>query len=86
VRFVQVHYPAVEIGASLLLRPFVPETLDRIVRVVRKRVFLRCHFMLNTIILPRQARDKHWASTQKETRFITGDGPTSCGAAARGRS
>ena len=33
---------------------------------VRKRVFLRCHFILKPIIiLPRQARDKHRESTQK---------------------
>eukprot|EP01046_Picozoa_sp_COSAG06_P035442 COSAG06_NODE_3811_length_4884_cov_11.896134_6_plen_147_part_00 len=31
---------------------------------VRKRIFLR-HFMLKTIILPRQARDKHRESAQK---------------------
>jgi hypothetical protein len=31
---------------------------------VRKRAFLR-HFILKTIILPRQARDKHRESTQK---------------------
>jgi hypothetical protein len=50
---------------------------------VRKRVFLR-HFILKTIVLPRQARDKHREaivlprrardkhreSTQKETRFL----------------
>ena len=32
---------------------------------VRKRIFLR-HFILKTIVLPRQARDKHKESTQKE--------------------
>jgi hypothetical protein len=35
---------------------------------VRKRVFL-CHFILQMIILPRWARDKHRESTQKRTRF-----------------
>ena len=38
---------------------------------VRKRVFLR-HLYINAMILPRQARDKHRESTQKETRFPTG--------------
>jgi hypothetical protein len=36
---------------------------------VGKRVFLR-DFILMMIILPRQARDKHRESTQKETRFL----------------
>ena len=32
---------------------------------VRKTHFLRCHLYIKTIILPRQARDKHRESTQK---------------------
>ena len=36
-------------------------------RQVRKRRFLR-HFILKTIILPRQARDKHRENSQKELR------------------
>jgi hypothetical protein len=36
---------------------------------VRKTPFLRSHFILNIIILPRQARDKHRESTQKRDRF-----------------
>ena len=41
---------------------------------VRKTAhFLRCHFTANMIILPRQARDKHRASTQKKsTVFLIG--------------
>jgi hypothetical protein len=34
----------------------------------KKTCFLR-HFILKMITLPRQARDKHRESTQKETRF-----------------
>jgi hypothetical protein len=34
-----------------------------------KRVFL-CHFILKIIILPRQAREKHRETTQKETCFL----------------
>jgi hypothetical protein len=41
----------------------------RCYRQVRKRVFLRSHFILNMIILPRQARDKHRESTQKRVVF-----------------
>jgi hypothetical protein len=41
----------------------------RCYRQVRKRVFLRSHFILNMIILPRQARDKHRENTQKEWCF-----------------
>ena len=39
-----------------------------------KRLFLS-HLYLNTIILPRQARDKHGESTQKREimRFVQGD-------------
>jgi hypothetical protein len=34
---------------------------------------VRCHFILKTIILPRQARDKHREKhSQKETRFSAG--------------
>jgi hypothetical protein len=36
---------------------------------VPKTPLLRCHFMLKTIILPRQARGKHRESTQKEVHF-----------------
>ena len=32
---------------------------------------LRCHFILNMIILPRQARDKHRKITQKEMICLT---------------
>ena len=32
---------------------------------------LRCHFILKRIVLPRQARDKHRESTQKEVRLRT---------------
>jgi hypothetical protein len=39
---------------------------------VRKRVFLRCHFILKMIIiLPRQARDKHRESTQKRVMVVS---------------
>jgi len=36
--------------------------------LVRKRVFLQCHFivLLNTIVLPRQARDKHRENSTKD--------------------
>lgn len=34
----EVHYPALEIGASVLLRPLLPDTLDRIVRLVMSPV------------------------------------------------
>ena len=34
-----------------------------------KRMYLRYHFMLKMIVLPRHARDKHRESTQKEMRF-----------------
>ena len=40
---------------------------------VKNRVVLR-HFMLKTIILPRQARDKHRESTQKRGAFFLTDG------------
>jgi hypothetical protein len=36
---------------------------------VGKRVFLRCHFILQMITLPRQAREKHSKTTLKKTRF-----------------
>ena len=36
---------------------------------VRERPFLR-HFIVKTIILPRQARDKHRESTQKRLPFF----------------
>eukprot|EP01046_Picozoa_sp_COSAG06_P006561 COSAG06_NODE_310_length_17775_cov_9.971374_4_plen_132_part_00 len=35
---------------------------------VRKRIFMR-RFVLQMIVLPREARDKHRESTQKEMRF-----------------
>jgi hypothetical protein len=38
---------------------------------VRKRPFLRCHFILKTIILPRQARDKHRENSKKDA-FLGG--------------
>lgn len=34
----EVHYPASEIGVSVLLRPFLPDVLDRIVRLVMSPV------------------------------------------------
>jgi hypothetical protein len=40
---------------------------DNLLAEVRRRVFLRCHFCVKTIISPRQARDKHRESTQKES-------------------
>ena len=46
------------------------ECLDREL-AVRKRHFLR-HFILKMIVYPRQARDKHRESTQKEMRFPIG--------------
>ena len=42
-----------------------------IIRKVRKRVFLR-HFVLKTMILSRQARDKHWENSKQEMRFLIG--------------
>eukprot|EP01046_Picozoa_sp_COSAG06_P018348 COSAG06_NODE_1275_length_10046_cov_4.285915_5_plen_153_part_00 len=45
---------------------------------VRKPVLLR-HFILKTISLPRQARDKHREISKRERRF-----PTAAGAIARG--
>jgi|EP01046_Picozoa_sp_COSAG06_P025813 hypothetical protein len=44
--------------------------------VVRKRILCTIFSisMLNMIILPRQARDKHRESTQKTMRFLTGEG------------
>jgi hypothetical protein len=44
---------------------------------VKKRVFLRCHFYIKTIILPRPARDKQTylgKPQKKRLRFLTGDG------------
>jgi hypothetical protein len=35
-------------------------------RTLRKTAFLRCHLDIKTIILPRQARDKHRESTQQK--------------------
>jgi len=32
----------------------------------KRRAFLRCHLYIKVIFLPRQARDKHRESTQKE--------------------
>jgi hypothetical protein len=40
---------------------------------IRKRVLLLCHFCIEVIFLPRQARDKHGESTQKETRVLIAD-------------
>ena len=37
--------------------------------LVRKRV-LRCHFILKTIFLPRQARDKHRKNTFLQANFV----------------
>ena len=42
---------------------------------VRKRVFLR-DLVLKMIVLPRQPRDKHRESTQKETRCVFLQDPT----------
>ena len=39
---------------------------------VKKRHFLRCHLYVKCIILPRQARDKHRESTQKESGVSLG--------------
>ena len=48
---------------------------------VRKRLsLLRCHFILKLVILPRQARDKHRASTQKQCSVSEGaDGSNHAG-------
>ena len=48
-------------------------------QLVRKRVFLRCHFILKVIILPRQARDKH-RENSKTDRFLAvgGDNELTC--------
>jgi hypothetical protein len=35
-----------------------------------KRHFLRCHFYIKTMILPRQAPDKHRESTHLKDRFV----------------
>jgi hypothetical protein len=39
---------------------------------VKKRHFLRCRLYLKCIILPRQARDKHRESTQKQSGVSIG--------------
>jgi tetratricopeptide (TPR) repeat protein len=57
-------------AALALDRRCAPAYLQRGHIQVRKRAFVR-HFILKTIILPRQARDKHRESTQKETRILT---------------
>jgi hypothetical protein len=41
---------------------------------VRKTAFLRCHLYRKTIILPRQARDKHRESTQNRCRLSQAEG------------
>ena len=33
--------------------------------------FLRCHLYIKSIILPRQARDKHWENSKKDAVFRT---------------
>ena len=44
---------------------------------VGTETFLRCHFILKTIFLPRQARDKHRETALKtKTRFPLGRGRT----------
>ena len=58
--------------SSLSVRTVLQDTND-LERQVRKTHLLR-HFILEMIILPRQARDKHRGNTQKEMRFLTGDG------------
>ena len=47
--------------------------IPQILGTVRKRVFLR-HLYIKMLILPRQARDKHRESTQKQTRFFRRQG------------
>eukprot|EP01046_Picozoa_sp_COSAG06_P043783 COSAG06_NODE_5791_length_3272_cov_22.469587_3_plen_88_part_00 len=37
-----------------------------------ENAYLSRRFILKIIVLPRQARDKHRESTQKERRFVTG--------------
>eukprot|EP01046_Picozoa_sp_COSAG06_P008200 COSAG06_NODE_412_length_16042_cov_52.419934_7_plen_712_part_00 len=56
-------------AALALDRRCAPAYLQRGHIQVSKRVFVR-HFILRPIILPRQARDKHRESTQKETRVF----------------
>ena len=56
---VDVHY---NLPVWMLNRKVIDDELE-----VRKCVCLLRHFILNMIILPRQARDKHRESTQKES-------------------
>jgi hypothetical protein len=42
---------------------------------LRKTAFLRCHLYIKTIILPRQARDKHRENSKKDVPFPTSDPP-----------
>ena len=54
----------------LLVRSIYNRTLLPIgKRSVKKRHFLRCHFCIKCITLPRQTRDKHRESTQKRAAF-----------------
>ena len=41
---------------------------------VRRRSFLRCHFILNMTILSRHAWDKHKENSKQEWRFCAADG------------
>ena len=43
------------------------------------RPFLRCHFILKLIFLPRQARNKHRETTQNKDAFPAGGGETQGG-------
>ena len=46
--------------------------MDGLPEEVRKRVFLRCHFILKKIFLPRQARDKHTEKLTQKYTFLQG--------------
>jgi hypothetical protein len=47
-------------------------SVDGLPEEVRKRVFLRCHFILKKIFLPRQARDKHTEKLTQKYTFLQG--------------
>ena len=52
----------------------------------RKTHLLQCRFMLKRISLPRQARDKHRESSQKEMRFLAEAAPASTATSVKGSS
>ena len=74
--------PTARVGVRGAGRSSLPATLCASTRV-RKRVFLS-HFYIKTIILPRQARDKHRESSKKDAfRFCRRDTHL-CGGGATG--